>query len=308
CKMTILCVTLYRFFLNENSHFCLLNIIKFCSLIIKLLTFKNLLKKQMENFNREHQRYYIFVSWKNGKSANQIHMELQVAEGPKALSIRSIYRWIESFESGDENIKDDSHSGRPKEIVTPKNVAEIEELIVEDPHISIKTLEELMGISTERIHYILHNELEVSKVCAKWVPHVLTEENKEKRVELSEQLLEILEKGFNNIVTGDESWFHYFTVSSKEANKVWISKGESRTQITRTAQNSKKQMFCIFFSTEGIVTRIVVPKGQSVNAKYYSNIILPDVFSNWKVMTNKKTVKTLMLHHDNASSSHKAKI
>ena len=72
------------------------------------------------------------------------------------------------------------------------------------------------------------------------VPHVLTEENKEKRVELSEQLLEILEKGFNNIVTGDESWFHYFTVSSKEANKVWISKGESRTQITRTAQNSKK--------------------------------------------------------------------
>ncbi|CAJ0864006.1 1652_t:CDS:2, partial [Entrophospora sp. SA101] len=70
-------------------------------------------------------------------------------------------------------------------------------------------------------------------------------------------LLEILEKGFNNIVTGDESWFHYFTVSSKEANKVWISK-------------------------EGIVTRIVVPKGQSVNAKYYSNIILPDVFSNWK--------------------------
>ena len=91
--MTILCVTLYRFFLNENSHFCLLNkkkIIKFCSLIIKLLTFKNLLKKQMENFNREHQRYYIFVSWKNGKSANQIHMELQVAEGPKALSLRSI--------------------------------------------------------------------------------------------------------------------------------------------------------------------------------------------------------------------------
>lgn len=67
-----------------------------------------------------------------------------------------------------------------------------------------------MGISTERIHYILHNELEVSKVCAKWVPHVLTEENKEKRVELSEQLLEILEKGFNNIVTGDEFWFHYF--------------------------------------------------------------------------------------------------
>jgi len=49
-----------------------------------------------------------------------------------------------------------------------------------------------------------------------------------------------LEKGFNNIVTGDESWFHYFTVSSKDANKAWINKGENRAQITRTAQNSKK--------------------------------------------------------------------
>src|SRR6185369_1711974 len=67
------------------------------------------------------------------------------------------------------------------------------------------------------------------------------------------------------------------------------------------------QMQKQFWLTTMIVTRIVVPKGQSVNAKYYSNIILPDVFSNWKVMTNKKTVKTLMLHHDNASS-HKAKI
>ena len=194
----------------------------------------------MENFSHEHQRYYILVSWKNGKDAKQIHTELQVAEGPKALSLRSIYRWIESFESGDENIEDDSRSKRPNEIVTPKNVAEIEDLIIEDPHISIRTLGELIGISTERIHYILHNELEVTKVCAKWVPHVLTEENKKKRVELSEQLLEILEKGFNNIVTGDESWFHYFTVSSKDANKAWINKGENRAQITRTAQNSKK--------------------------------------------------------------------
>ena len=119
----------------------------------------------MENFSREHQRYYIFVSWKNGKDAKQIHTELQVAEGPKALSLRSIYRWIESFESGDENIEDDSRSKRPNEIVTPKNVAEIEDLIIEDPHISIRTLGELIGISTERIHYILHNELEVTKVC-----------------------------------------------------------------------------------------------------------------------------------------------
>jgi len=36
---------------------------------------------------------------------------------------------------------------------------------------------------------------------------------------------------------------------------------ENKSQITRIAQNSKKQMFCIFFSTDGIVARIVITKG-----------------------------------------------
>ena len=31
----------------------------------------------MEDSTREHQRYYIFVSWKNGKLPSQIHKELQ---------------------------------------------------------------------------------------------------------------------------------------------------------------------------------------------------------------------------------------
>ena len=67
----------------------------------------------MENSTREHQRYYIFVSWKNGKQPSQIHKELEVAEGSKALSLRTIYRWIEAFEEGENSIEDASRSGRP---------------------------------------------------------------------------------------------------------------------------------------------------------------------------------------------------
>jgi len=84
-----------------------------------------------------------------------------------------------------------------------------------------------VGISKERIGYILHNKLNLYKVCAKWVPHVLTEENKKNRVEISKQLLKILENGFQNIVTGDETWIYYFTVSSKESNKTWIEVGKT---------------------------------------------------------------------------------
>jgi len=261
----------------------------------------------MENSTREHQRYYIFVSWKNGKQLSQIHKELEVAEGSKALSLRTIYRWIEAFEEGENSIEDASRSGRPHEAVTQGTIAKIEELINEDPHMPIRRIEEEVGVSKERIGHILHDELGLHKVCAKWVPHVLTEENKKNRVEISKQLLEIFECGFLNIVTGDETWINYFTVSSKESNKSWVKIGEDRPQITRTARNSKKRMFCVFFSIDGIIARIVVPKGQNITGKYYANHVLPKVFENFKQITNRRTVKHLLLHHDNAAP-HKSKV
>jgi hypothetical protein len=42
----------------------------------------------IENSTREKQRYYIWVCWKNGKGADDIHKELVIAEGDKALSKR----------------------------------------------------------------------------------------------------------------------------------------------------------------------------------------------------------------------------
>jgi histone-lysine N-methyltransferase SETMAR len=256
--------------------------------------------------NLEHQRYYTFVSWKNGRTAIQIHDELVNAEGEEALSLRTIRRWISAFKNGDESISDKTRSGRPCEAVTPGNIAKVEELVSEDPHISTSELANQVGISCERIGHILHNELNLHKVCSKWIPHRLSEENKKKRVELSKELLDILNKGYRNIITGDETWIYFFTVSSKEANKTWVKKGENRSQITRTAQNSQKRMFCIFYSVDGVIARIVVKKGQTVNGKLYANSILPSVFSNFMERRGKKTVRTVMLHHDNASSHNAA--
>jgi len=127
----------------------------------------------MENSKREYQRYYIFVSWKNNKPAKQIQQELQVAEGSNAVSLASIYRWIEAFESGKNSFEDDSRSGRPQKISTPENIAKIDDLISDDPHMTITAIEENVGISRGSVQNILHNELKVHKICKKWVPQSL---------------------------------------------------------------------------------------------------------------------------------------
>src|SRR6185369_10778160 len=109
--------------------------------------------------SRENQRYFIFASWKNGRNATQIHEELVNVEGEQALSISTIRRWIATFKDGEEEIKDKARSGRPREAVTSEKIARVEDLVSNDPHTSIKELTNEVGISRERISYILHEEL-----------------------------------------------------------------------------------------------------------------------------------------------------
>ena len=58
------------------------------------------------------------------------------------------------------------------------------------------------------------------------------------------------------------------------------------------------QMFCIFFSVNGVVAQIIVPEGQTVTGKLHANQILPSVFQKYRGRT---TVRDVMLHHDNAA-------
>ncbi|CAG8620886.1 15183_t:CDS:1 [Racocetra persica] len=100
---------------------------------------------------------------------------------------------------------------------------------------------------------------------------------------------------------------YFFIISNKEGNKQWVESEENRPQIARTAKNSKKQIFCIFFAADGIVTSKVIPEDTNVNNRFYSNTVLSKVFNNFMKKKNRHTVKDVLLYYDNARS-HKADI
>ena len=125
---------------------------------------------------------------------------------------------INKFESGEKNIEEIPCSGRPNEAVSQRNIDLIEEAVNKNAHITTRELEKNVGISHERVVNIIHKHLGLKKVTAKWIPHKLTEENKQARVECSKQLLDILEGGFSNIITGDETWV--FFLQSPVKNRI----------------------------------------------------------------------------------------
>jgi len=71
---------------------------------------------------------------------------------------------------------------------------------LEDEKISAKSIAEQLGISCERVGSIIHEELDMRKLSARWVPKCLNVDQKRQWCQLSEQLLEFFERNPNDIL------------------------------------------------------------------------------------------------------------
>jgi hypothetical protein len=71
----------------------------------------------------------------------------------------------------------------------------------------------------------LHEELDRKKLCARWLLHLLTADQKYIRMKISQQCLEPCNKNKTDFVrrfiTMDESWIHHYTPESKQQSKQW---------------------------------------------------------------------------------------
>ena len=71
----------------------------------------------------------------------------------------------------------------------PEIIDEIHELILEDRRILAKSIAEQLGISRERVGSIIHEDLDMRKLSAKWIPKCLNADHKCQRCLSSEQIL-----------------------------------------------------------------------------------------------------------------------
>ena len=92
-------------------------------------------------------------------------------------------------------------TGRPKRVTTPEIIDQIHELILDDQRISAKSIAEQLGISSERVGSIIHEDLDIRNLSAKWVPKCLNADQKRKRCQSSEQLLEFFRRNSNDYLS-----------------------------------------------------------------------------------------------------------
>ena len=140
------------------------------------------------------QRVYCKIGAQLGFPPTEIHADLQNVYRKGALKYAAVCKRVSRFNDGWESIENDPRVGRPVSVLTEKNVATVKTLIEEDAHYTMQEIEQISGIHLSSVLKILREQLGLRKICARWVPHLLTDEQKQSRVRLASQVIEKYDK------------------------------------------------------------------------------------------------------------------
>ena len=105
-------------------------------------------------------------------------------------------------------------------------------------------------MSSEWSYHILTEELGMKKLSARWVPRLLTQDQKHIRVQMSEQCLARFQKNQQDFlcrfVTTDETWVHYYTPETKQQSKQWKHVGSPPPKKAKAIRSAEKVMASVF--------------------------------------------------------------
>ena len=106
------------------------------------------------------------------------------------------------------------------------------------------------GLSTSTVKRIINNDLGLNKVSARWVPKMLSEEQKLRRVQISKRLLDMYfedeENFISRFVTMDETWVFHYDPESKQQSMEWRKPGERPPRKFKVVTSAKKIMLSVF--------------------------------------------------------------
>lgn len=233
----------------------------------------------------------------------EIFRQIQAVYG-NVMNESSVRKWCLMFNEGRTSVHDGDRSGRPS-LVTDELKAKVEEKIQENRRFNLDSLNEFFPqISRSLLHEVVTDHLGYKKMCARWVPKVLTDAHKTKRMGAALEFLTLYDQDgehfLNRIVTGDETWVSYKTPESKRQSMEWHhSNSPSKPTKEKPNLNTRKLMATVFWDRKGLIHVEFMPRGETINSEAYCQTLnrLRRAIQNKR---RGKLSEKIFLIHDNA--------
>jgi transposase len=156
---------------------------------------------------------------KEGLTPNETDSKFRKVYEHSPPSFSTIKKWAAKFKRGRTSLEDDPREGCLKSATPPEIIDQVHDMVLDDWRMKEREIAETIGISKECVGYILHEELDMKKLCVRWVLQLLTADQKRTPMEISEQCLEHFNKNktdsVHRFITMDETWTHHYTPESK---------------------------------------------------------------------------------------------
>ncbi|XP_067127515.1 histone-lysine N-methyltransferase SETMAR-like [Centruroides vittatus] len=225
-----------------------------------------------------------FLSAKGSKAA-EIHCQISEVYGESVMS------------DGMER------SGQPSVIIDDL-IEEVDCRVKENRRFTISSLsKEFPAVSRSVLYEIVTGRLNYRKLCSRWVPKMLTEEHKTKRLASALTFLErYSDEGddfLSRIVTGDETWVAYVTPESKQQSMEWRHSSSPRKVKFKQTISAQKIMCTVFWDRYRVLLVDFLLHGETINSAAYCETLkkLRRAVQNerWGLLN-----KGVVLLHDNA--------
>ncbi|CAH1996093.1 unnamed protein product [Acanthoscelides obtectus] len=226
----------------------------------------------------KHFRAIIYYNFQRQLSQQEYLAELLSVFGNEAPHKSTISRWYGELKRGRVSLSDNPRMDAPKTAVTQENVDAVRKRIIEDRHVTYREIEArpLRG---------------VRKLVSRWIPHLLTEEQKAARVNWCQKTL-------NRFNSGNSKNVFSIVSDNKRQSAVWVFQGEEEpTKVIRSRSVSKK-MVTTFVSKAGQIATIPLNEQRTITADWYTTICLPKVISKLQKINPERRI---ILHQNNAS-------
>ena len=224
---------------------------------------------------RSEQRVCIKFWQELGHSCLETISKIRQVYGNESMSDTQITHWFRRFKSGCTLVESDSRFGRPATARNLENVQRVRVLINQNRRLNVREIEEELEIPRTLVWEILRQDLGMSRVAAKFVPRLLTEQ-KNYRVKVAQENLEAIGNNpvmFEKVITGDESWVYGYDPEKKAETSQWKTPEGQRPKRACQSQSNIKAMLTVFFDQKGVVHHEYAPEGQEVNKEYHQEVL-----------------------------------
>ena len=188
--------------------------------------------------------------WKS----TEIHKQIVSVYG-NVMNRKNVTKWCREFSEVRTHVHDEQRSVSSS-LISDDLLQEIEAEIRANRCVRIRELHYIIPeVPKTPIHEGVTEKLGHRKMCARWVPKMLTDDHKTKRMGSVLRFLtrytQERDEFLDSIVTGDETWVFHHTPESKQQSLQWHHMHSPRTKKLKTSISVEKKHGVRFLEQNG---------------------------------------------------------